>query len=479
MKNWQELFKANLPLYAKIINTFLAKKGFGETEISKCISKLDFKIPRGITKKEIKNKGCYPVISQSQDYQVGFSDREDLLVKNDLPFVIYGDHSKTIKFVEHEFVIGADGVKILKPIDAYIRKYFYYMLHSVDSLTKSYGRHFPLIKKQNIFVVNDKSLQEKIVNFLDDFEKDSLVKDIYFDFETEQKIKKTQLSCIENAELMEEINYQKNLNDKLRLAFLREAMQGKLVPQNPDDEPATELLKRIKAEKEKLIAEGKLKKQKPLSEIKPEEIPYEIPKSWVWCRLGEIMISLSTGPFGTMLHQSDYVKEGTPIINPMNLVNESIIPSLKMMVDKKTILRLSNYVVNLGDIIIARRGDVGRCATVTDKENGWLCGTGSFFIKLHSLIDKKYFVKYFGSEISKQFLRDSAIGSTMNNLNHKIVSSLLFPLPPLSEQQRIITKLEQLMQLCSELEKNINQSKEETNLLLQTVLREALEEKEN
>ncbi len=195
----------------------------------------------------------------------------------------------------------------------------------------------------------------------------------------------------------------------------------------------------------------------------------------MWCRLGEIAFTISTGPFGTMLHKSDYVQNGIPLVNPMNIVKEKIIASEKMMVSEKTKQKLESYVLETDDIVVARRGDMGRCAVVSKNENGWICGTGSFFIKLPSEIFRPYFVKVFGSDFSKSFLLSSSVGSTMNNLNHRILNNLLISFPPLPEQDRIVQKLEQLLQTCDALEASIQQSQEVNAQLLQQVLREALQ----
>jgi type I restriction enzyme, S subunit len=282
-----------------------------------------------------------------------------------------------------------------------------------------------------------------------------------------------------NSDLNNEIEKQLDLVKQLRQAFLHEAMQGKLTAkwrkENPDVEPASELLKKIKAEKEELVKAGKIKKQKPLPPIKEDEIPFEIPESWEWCRLEAVSNNISTGPFGTMLHKSDYTTTGIPLVNPMNIVDEKIIPSEKMLVNEETKTRLKSYVLKEGDIVIGRRGEMGRCAIVSNNESGWLCGTGSFFLKLSSKIYGKYFVKFMRSESTKSLLLGNSVGSTMNNLNHRILNNLTFPLPPLLEQQQIVTKLDKLMQYCDKLEESIKTSRQQNEMLLQQVLREALE----
>lgn len=277
-----------------------------------------------------------------------------------------------------------------------------------------------------------------------------------------------------NSELSTELTHQQDLLKQLRQSFLREAMQGKLVKQETKDGNAKELLEKIKAEKENLVAEKKLKKEKLLPPIKEEEIPFEIPENWVWCRLVEIALSISTGPFGTMLHKSDYVQRGIPLVNPMNIVNDKIVASEKMMVNERTRQRLKSYILNEGDVVIGRRGEMGRCAVVTEMEKGWLCGTGSFFLELHQDIFRAYFVKVLSADFSKKSLLASSVGSTMSNLNHKILNNLSIPLPPLAEQKRIVKKLDQLMQLCDELQYSIQQSKIENEKLLQGALRDAL-----
>jgi type I restriction enzyme, S subunit len=119
---------------------------------------------------------------------------------------------------------------------------------------------------------------------------------------------------------------------------------------------------------------------------------------WVKKRLSEIAESMSTGPFGTMLHRSDYVADGIPLVDPMNIVDSMIVPSVKMMVDEETRNRLAGYVLRAGDIVIGRRGESGRCALSGDREAGWLCGTGSFCVRLTGAMDGEFFATLFGSE---------------------------------------------------------------------------------
>ena len=161
-------------------------------------------------------------------------------------------------------------------------------------------------------------------------------------------------------------------------------------------------------------------------------------KGWVKKKLVDVAESISTGPFGTMLHKSDYISNGIPVVNPINLVESRIVPSSRMMVSTETRERLCSYVLQTGDVVIGRRGDLGRCALVTETEAGWLCGTGSFFLRLSKAMDGKYFVALFSSKQFRKRLENSAVGTTMSNLNHSILKELLMPVPPIADQKSIM-----------------------------------------
>jgi type I restriction enzyme S subunit len=168
-------------------------------------------------------------------------------------------------------------------------------------------------------------------------------------------------------------------------------------------------------------------------------------KGWVKKRLGDVAESISTGPFGTMLHKSDYVTDGIPLVNPMNIVDSRIVPSSKMMVNEETRERLRVYALKVGDVVIARRGELGRCALVTEREEGWLCGTGSFFVRLSDCMEGKFFVALFGSQQFRARLEGSAVGTTMSNLNHGILNDLLVPVPPIAVQRNEMAKADELL----------------------------------
>ena len=239
--------------------------------------------------------------------------------------------------------------------------------------------------------------------------------------------------------------------EDMKKSLLQYAIQGKLVEQRPEEGTAEELFAQIQEEKQRLIAEKKIKKEKPLPEITEDEKPFDIPESWKWVRFSDLMNAMSTGPFGSMLHKSDYVSKGIPLVNPANIVNGKIIPLEKMMVSEDTAKRLETYTLCSGMIVIGRRGEMGRCAVVGEKEHGWICGTGSFFLTPSPLLFVAYIQTFFTTHYARAYLGGESVGTTMSNLNHKILSKMPVPLPPLAEQKRIVEKLEQLLPLCEKL----------------------------
>ena len=380
-------------------------------------------------------------------------------------------------------MLGADGVKVLEPLEDYETKFFYYLLKSVDLNSNKYARHFSLLRKAKIpFKKNNLELQNSILKYISDFENNSLSKKTYFDFETEEKIKKLHSSNINISALFYENNNQQTYLTKLRQAILQEAIEGKLTAhwrvKNPirlgdPDFDAFALLSSIKAEKQRLFAEGKLKKEKPLAPINPDDVPFALPEGWVWVRLGEIAEELSTGPFGSTLHKSDYVTDEIPLINPTNIVNGRIVANMKITISETTKTRLEKYVLKVGDFVIARRGDLSKCAIIQESQNGWICGTGSFFMRILS-INKIFFQLAYTSSSSQKYLLKDSIGQTMDNLNQSLLSKLPLALPPLAEQHAIVEQVDRLLSKVDALEQQVQMRKTHAEQLMQAVLKEAV-----
>ncbi|HEY9828700.1 MAG TPA: restriction endonuclease subunit S [Stenomitos sp.] len=257
---------------------------------------------------------------------------------------------------------------------------------------------------------------------------------------------------------------------ELRKAILQLAVMGKLVPQDPNDEPASELLKAIKMEKQKLVEEGKIKNSKPLPSIQLEDVLYKLPKGWELIHFDDLCTEISTGPFGLMIHKSDYIENGIPLVNPIHMINGKIIHDSKVTVTPEKAEQLNSYRLFEDDIVMARRGELGRCAIVEKRSHRWLCGTGSFVLRFIPDLSRAYLLIIFQSQRVRDYLGGNSVGTTMTNLNHGILRMLPILLPPLAEQHRIVTKVDQLMALCDRLEQQIDAATEKRTELLNTLM---------
>jgi len=149
-----------------------------------------------------------------------------------------------------------------------------------------------------------------------------------------------------------------------------------------------------------------------------------------------------TGPFGSQLHESDYIEEGIPVIMPKDIIGGKISEENIARIRESDAVRLAKYRLKTGDIVFGRRGDIGRRAIISQKENGWLCGTGSLLIRPgNSIIDPKFLYYYLGEETCIAWISNQAIGATLPNLNTSIMKRISLTYPPLPAQQKIATIL--------------------------------------
>lgn len=170
-----------------------------------------------------------------------------------------------------------------------------------------------------------------------------------------------------------------------------------------------------------------------------------VPSGWRETILGHLNCRVQTGPFGSQLHASDYVEDGWPVVNPANLRGGVIRPNLSMTISDQKRSELARHVLDPGDIVFGRRGEMGRAGLVTEREAGWLCGTGSLRLRL---TDDRLSPTYLKLMLETRSLRDyfelNSIGSTMDNLNSEIVLSMPVLVPPVEVQATIVERCERL-----------------------------------
>ena len=258
----------------------------------------------------------------------------------------------------------------------------------------------------------------------------------------------------------------------MRQAFLREAMQGRFeFPQQPLTEAlegnglqtGQQLLTKIKAEKAKLIAEKKLKKEKELPHISDDEIPFEIPEHWAWCRLDDICEFING-----KAHEQFVSENGKYILVTSRFVSTSGI-TLKRTSSILTPLYINNITIVMSDVPNGRA--LGRCYLIEKNDTYTLNQRIGGILPMKGLNSK--FLNLFLNRNLYYLNFDD--GKKQTNLRKEQILSCPIPIPPLHEQDQIVAKLEELMAFCDDLEQSIKESQSYNEILLQQVLREALQ----
>jgi type I restriction enzyme S subunit len=173
--------------------------------------------------------------------------------------------------------------------------------------------------------------------------------------------------------------------------------------------------------------------------------PVTNPKGWEVKRFKDTNTTIQIGPFGSLLHREDYIQGGIPLINPMHIKGGQIKVGNEQTVSEEKASQLTNYRLQTGDVIMGRRGEMGRCAIVTQNENLMLCGTGSLFLRSSSEeFTPLYLTRTLSNSSMIRKIESLCLGVTMPNLNRTIMQNLNIPLPPLPLQQRFAAIVEQV-----------------------------------
>ncbi|OBU27970.1 type I restriction endonuclease subunit S [Photobacterium kishitanii] len=257
---------------------------------------------------------------------------------------------------------------------------------------------------------------------------------------------------------------------KLRELILELAVRGKLVPQDPNDEPASVLLERIAKEKAQLVKEKKIKKQKELPAISDDELPYSIPKNWVWCRLDDICFGITSG--STPPKSNFDESEGIPYLKVYNIRDQKVDFDYKpQFVDLEChATKLKRSSLYPGDVIMNIVGPpLGKVAIISNDYPEWNCNQAITFFRPIEPSLNTYIYTYLRAGT---FLRTIDLIGTAGQDNISVTKSrsILLPTPPLEEQHRIVAKVDELMALCDQLEQQTEASIEAHQLLVSTLL---------
>ena len=241
--------------------------------------------------------------------------------------------------------------------------------------------------------------------------------------------------------------------EDMKKSILQYAIQGKLVEQRAEEGTGEELYRQIQTEKQRLIKEGKIKKEKPLAEITEDEKPYDIPDNWTWVRFGDLG-SYKKGPFGSAITKSMFVPKGNGAIK---------VYEQKNAIQKDATLgdyyirrdyfesKMKGFEVFPGDIIVSCAGTIGETYVMPDEFEQGIINQALMRMKIFEPLYIPYFLTFFDFVLKKN-ARSSSKGSAIKNIPpFEILKNYLVPIPPLAEQKRIVAKLEEILPLCERL----------------------------
>ncbi|EOZ5289198.1 restriction endonuclease subunit S [Escherichia coli] len=252
---------------------------------------------------------------------------------------------------------------------------------------------------------------------------------------------------------------------KLRELILELAVRGKLVPQDPNDEPASELLKRIAAEKAELVKQGKIKKQKPLPEISEEEKPFELPEGWEWARINDIASFTN----GYAFKSSEFQNSGVGIVKIGDIDSSGFISTAGMsyVSEKKINVLPEEMRVNPGDMVIAMSGATTGKLGFNKTKSTFLLNQRVGKIVTYS-VDKEFIYHYLSTRIEENL--SISLGSAIPNISTAQINNIIIPIPPSDEQVKIIARVKLLISLCDQLEQQSLTSLDAHQQLVETLL---------
>ena len=246
---------------------------------------------------------------------------------------------------------------------------------------------------------------------------------------------------------------------KLRQKILDLAIHGKLVPQDPNDEPASVLLERIKAEKERLIKEGKIKGSKKSAKASDTphygNVPFEVPEGWVWCKLGDLAF-YKKGPFGSSLTKSMFVAQSDNTYKVYEQKN-AIQKDHKLgsyFISKEKYESLISFAVQPNDIIVSCAGTIGETYVLPENIREGIINQALMLIRLYHRDIERFYLLYFDFILKEEAYKESKGTAIKNIPPFDILKNFYIPLPPLAEQQRILDEVDNWMSLVDSIDSN-------------------------
>ena len=486
--NWEKAFYKSIGFYITSINIGLSRT-FKNEPLKKHI-----KIIGGFAFKNAEYKKSGVPIIRISDF-----NNERIILDN----VVYYDELKELeKYVlnESDIIIALTGgtigklgivqaglgklylnqrvgkFEVLHPAE-FEKEYIYWIARGVEGIVKNlaWGAAIPNVSPKQIeellFPIPTKEIQNKIISFLNDLRDNTLIEDkVYFDFEVEREIKLVQNKLVKVFEINNELSSQLTQIENLNQVILQEAVQGKLVNQDPNNEPAIEFLKQIDLERETKVKSKKLQNKYYTNKFEELITRHELPKTWNWQTIGSIA-DLKTGATPSTANPDFYGGNIKWLVSGDIHKNEIFDCDKRITIDG---MKHSNCsILPINSVLIALNGQGKTRATVALLKCEATCNQSLVaIIPYYDDVYHSKFIFYFLKFIYFQ-IREITGQTKRRGLNMKLISQLPIPLPPIDEQKRIVIEIEKQLAKTKLLKEHIISNQQATEQLLKALLHQA------
>jgi type I restriction enzyme S subunit len=415
-----------------------------------------------IKQKDYLQKGEFPVVDQGQDLIGGYHNNKNLIIPGQPPYIIFGDHTKVKKYINFNFIAGADGVKVLKPKDIVEPKFLFYSLFAIKIEDKGYARHFQLLEKE-FFPLPPRATQQAIVCKIEELfsELDKGIENL--------RTAQQQLSVYRKAILMDGVTGR--LTAKWRTENPKADSSEKVFI-----EIQKQLDKSLKASTELAILNGKRKpkdqrKNKKTTNVE-SDLP-ELPGSWEYFRLEDITYLVTDGTHFTPKYQDSGVKFlSVKNVRPFYFREES----LKYISEQEHKMLIGRCNPQKGDILYTKVGATfGYAAKVTMDYEFSIFVSLCLIKPVYECFSSNFLEMLMNSELIFQQARKRVSGSGVPDLHLIEIRDFKIPLPSIAEQNEIVQEIESRLSIADEMEGSISQSLEQAETLRQSILKKAFE----
>lgn len=411
------------------------------------VNKISISPDKKTKQKAYLDKGKLAIVDQGQNLIGGYTDNLNMMVECDLPVIVFGDHTRAVKYITFPFGAGADGIKILEPKENVLPLFLYYATQYIVAKMpdRGYARHYQYVEKEDLSIPSIDE-QQRIVSRIEEL-----------------------FSSLDNA--VETLQKTKEQLTVYRQAVLKEAFDGRLTKKWRENNNLTtqNLVQIAKEKRNKVLTDQKLK---PLKyEWKDDVILPQIPQEWEYAQIGDIAYSIKDGPH----YSPEYSDEGIPFITGGNVRPSGVDFQSAKRISKELHKDLCKRCKpEKGDMLYTKGGTTGiACVNTCDQEfSVWVHVA---VIKYIDAVIPEYFQHVLNSPLCYQQSQKYTHGVGNQDLGLTRMINIIFPICSIEEQQLIVSEVESRMSVCDSIEQTVDTALTQAEAMRQSILKEAFE----